>query len=94
MSLSNRHINKTPSSHAIQLPVNSFVTHSTSCAGASWNVTIHDRLLCIYKTEDSSSLYCNEANNIHQQTIHKNIHHKISELHGTEKLQVLRLTGP
>ena len=47
MSLSNRHINKTPSSHAIQLPVNSFVTHSTSCAGASWNVTIHDCLLCI-----------------------------------------------
>lgn len=43
------YINKTPSSGAGQLPVNNFVTHCTSWAGASWNVTIHDCLLCIYK---------------------------------------------
>ena len=52
-----RHSNKTPSSNAVPLPVNSFVTYCTSWAGASWNVTIHDCLLHIYNTEDFSSLY-------------------------------------
>lgn len=80
------YINKTPSSHAGQLPFTSFVTHCTSWAGASWNVTIHDCLLCIYKKKDSCSLKWN--NNIHQQTIHKSIHHKITESHDREKLRV------